>query len=432
MKFIIFALLLLSPLYIFGQNPILETEKKEVIESIGKRLNDFYLFPDVADKMGRFIAKNLADGKYQSLKDADEFAEKLTSDLVSVSRDKHIRVFFDPEWVAESRKADPAQENVGLLSRTLPFWRRENYHFKEVKILPGNIGYLNLEGMADAKYAGETAVAAMNYLSHSDALIIDLRFNHGGYGNMVNLIASYLFDSDPVMLSELHLREGNKILQDYTLAYVPGTRRPDIPVYFLTSNFTFSAAEAFSYRLQKMKRATVIGETTGGGAHIIEQKVLTDRFSMNIPYGRPIDPITKTNWEGIGVKPDIEVPAQNALLIAQITALEKLAATIKEGNNQYLWHLATLKAKQNPVRVKNSLLESYAGNYGDIKITFEEGSLYFQNGKQMKYKLTGMADDLFFIDEISYMKIKIKQENGKTTGLTRLYEDGSARKQVKN
>jgi hypothetical protein len=432
MKYILFALLFLFPTTLFGQTSISEDEKKEVVESITIQLRKFYLFPDTAKKMGTSISEKLAMGAYRTIGDTQAFADKLTEDLVAVSHDKHIKVFFDPDWVAESRKASPKEEDLELLSRTLPFWRKENFHFKELKVLPGNIGYLDLQGMADTKYAGETAVAAMNYLSNADALIIDLRKNHGGYGNMVNLIASYLFDTEPVLLSELHLREGNTVTQDYTLAYVPGRRRPDVPVYFLTSNFTFSAAEAFCYRLQNLRRATIVGETTGGGAHVIEQKAVSDRYSINIPYGRPIDPITKTNWEGAGVKPDIEVSAVNALTTARIAALEKLSATVKSGNNIFLWHLTALKATQTSVNIDRKTLESYAGNYGAMKLTLEDGGLYFQNGAQAKYKLMPMASDLFMIEELPYVRIKIEVENGKVDSLTRLYEDGTSRRQTKD
>jgi retinol-binding protein 3 len=166
---------------------------------------------------------------------------------------------------------------------------------------------------------------ASNFLANSDALILDLRKNGGGAPSMVALVCSYLFPAEPVVhLNDLYMRPENSTHQWWTLPYVPGKRFVRKPVYVLTSKRTFSAAEECTYNLQKLDRAIIVGETTGGGAHPGGPQPIVDKFVIWVPMGRAINPVSKTNWEGTGVKPDIEVPAELALKTAQIEALKKL------------------------------------------------------------------------------------------------------------
>ena len=410
-----------------GQSGIGEAEKKMVIDSVSSIMAASYLFPGTGIKMGQVITENFNRKEYDRYTDAIGFAAKLTEDLVAVSHDRHIRVFFDPDWVKQSRTAVTKQDSLAVLSRDLPRWKKENFGFKEVKILPGNIGYVNLTGMMDIKFGGETGVAAMNFLSNTDALIIDFRENHGG-SDMGTLLASYLFDGNPVMLAELHLREGNKIIQEWTLAHVPGKRMPHTPVYILTSNFTFSAAEAIAQRLKVLKRAITIGERTGGGAHITDQKAATDRFCVFVPYGRSIgDPEKDIDWEGVGVIPDIAASAEDALTTAYITSLENLIKTGKDTTNTYQWHLDNAKAKQKPFDQNSNFKQKCTGLFGDISISMQNAELLYRKGMGAIYHLIPQSGDTFVVDELSYLRVRFNESDGKIVSLTRFYEDGSER-----
>jgi len=154
-------------------------------------------------------------------------------------------------------------------------------------------------------------------------VIVDLRQNGGGDPAMVQLIASYFFGTEPVHLNDLYFRPSDSTTQWWTLAYVPGRRMPTTDVYVLTSHRTFSAAEEFTYDLQNLKRATIVGEVTGGGAHPGDPERLSEHFMMFVPSGRAVNPVTKTDWEGTGVKPDVEVPAEKALKMANLMALKR-------------------------------------------------------------------------------------------------------------
>lgn len=182
----------------------------------------------------------------------------------------------------------------------------------------------------NADMAEETAAAAMTFLAGTEALLIDLRNNGGGEPEMVALLSSYLFDK-PVHLNDIYSRTENKTQEYWTRAGVAGKRYGESKdVYVLTSRRTFSAAEEFTYNLKNLKRATIVGETTGGGAHPVMPVRLHDHFRIMAPFARAINPITKTNWEGTGVKPDIETPASQALQTAHVAALKSVLAKTTE------------------------------------------------------------------------------------------------------
>jgi retinol-binding protein 3 len=415
--------------------PLTDTERTEVVDSISHLLNDNYVFPKVAKEMTTLISENLKAGNYKTLDDPMAFGDRLTEDLQSVSHDKHLRVRFAPEQIAEMKAhAENEDENDEIPEAWLRQMKSSNFGFKEVKILDGNIGYLDLRSFSNTEYAGETATAAMNFLSNSEALIIDLRNNGGGSPAMIQLITSYLFGSEPVHLNNFYYRPTDEHTQTWTLPFVPGLRRPDMDVYVLTSNRTFSAAEEFSYNLKNLERATLIGETTGGGAHPGGTQIATDRFTVWVPTGRAINPITNTNWEGTGVKPHIEVPAAEALTVAQTKALQKLIEKEKdEAMKMSLnWALQTLKAESNPVEVKTTTLKSYTGNYGARIITFENDKLYYQRKGNAKYEMKALAEDLFMFELIPYFRLKIMKENNEVVGLKGLYQNGHTDQSLKD
>lgn len=407
------------------KEPVLaKAEKKEVVEKIGKLLDANYVFPDMGKKMGAFLAKKLKKGKYKKITSPTKFARQLTEDLREVSKDKHMGVRYSPHVVTliRNRKDDDSIPKE-FLERT----RLVHYGFNELKILAVNIGYLDLRMFADPNYAGKTAAAAMNFFAGCDALIIDLRRNGGGSPGMIQLISSYLFSGkERVHLNNFYWRPEDKNTQTWTLPHVPGQRMPDIPVYVLTSGRTFSAAEEFSYNLKHLKRATLVGEVTGGGAHPVDRKIVNDNFLLTVATGRAINPNTKTNWEGVGVKPHIEVPRDKALDTAYLDVLEKLYAKCKveQLKTHYKWAMDAVKAKLTPVTIDEETLKSYAGKYGERTLTFENGVLFYQRVNNPKVKLIPITETIFKMNEIDFFRLEIIKENGKVTALKGLYDNG--------
>jgi hypothetical protein len=293
-----------------------------VIDGAIENLNAYYVSPDSAKKMEDAVRARQKKGEYDAMNDGDAFAKKLTEDFRDVSHDKHLRVDFSPAKIPERPAGPPDAEQVAEYRKQM---EKMNCGFDKVEILAGNVGYVKFDMFADPDICGPTAVAAMNFLGNVDAIIFDLRENGGGDPKMVALISTYLFATQ-THLNDLWERKSDSTSQYWTLPYVPGKRLDGKPAYVLTSKQTFSGAEEFTYNLKNLGRATIIGETTGGGAHPVSGHRIDDHFMIGVPFAKAVNPISKTNWEGTGVEPDVKVPSADALTTAQKLAAEKLSS----------------------------------------------------------------------------------------------------------
>ena len=290
-------------------------------------LDTFYVFPDVAKRMGDSLRARLARKEYDNYPNGITFAMRLNDDLADIAHDKHLRVNYSarslPPEPASSTGALPPAPSPEDQARERAFLDRINCGFVKAEQLPGNVGYLKFNTFADTAMCAPTASAAMTFLAGTRVLIIDMRENGGGSPGMVAFVSSYLFDRR-THLNDLWTRRTGKTEEFWTRDSVPGRRfGGEKPIYVLTSTRTFSGAEEFTYNLKNLKRATIIGETTGGGAHPVAGHRIDEHFIIGVPFARAINPITHTNWEGVGVKPDIIVPANDALATAQKLLREK-------------------------------------------------------------------------------------------------------------
>jgi retinol-binding protein 3 len=303
-----------------------ETRRQKTIDAISERLTEYYVYPDVAAKMIQAVHDHQKHGDYSSIVDGNEFADALTRDLRAVSQDRHLSVGYDPFVLPPEPSASdgPHQPSPADEARFRTEMEHDNCTFSKVEILDHNVGYIKFGAFPSPNICGATVVAAMNFVAHTDALIFDLRENHGGSPDMVDFMVSYLFQAS-THINDLTNRHDNETHQYWTLPWIPGPRFVDQPVYVLTSHHTFSGGEEFTYDLQTQKRATIVGETTGGGAHPMRGMPAGDHFSIGVPFGRPINPVTKGDWEGKGVEPDVKVSAADALTTAEKLAAEKLA-----------------------------------------------------------------------------------------------------------
>ena len=350
----ILTMVLLLPISTLAQSRVSQPDltinaatRVEIIEGVIKRLNDFYVFPEIAKQMETAIRGRMRNKEYDQITSAALMAQMLTSHLRAVNPDQHLTVTYSYQSVPlNDGKSKPTPEQLERMQR---FAASVNYGFEKIDRLEGNIGYLRIDGFIPADVGGETAIAAINFLANTDALILDMRYStNGGDPSMSVLLSSYLFDK-PVHLSDIYWRDGNRTEQSWTMPYVPGKRYVGKDVYFLTSKDTISAGEGFVYDLQNLKRATVIGETTAGAANAGFEYRVNEHFIVYVPMGRGISPITKTNWEGIGVKPDIAIPAEQSLNAAHLIALKKLlaAATDERTQKRLKGFIETLEKQQS-------------------------------------------------------------------------------------
>jgi hypothetical protein len=396
-----------------------------IIDSVTTTLDSFYVFPAKAKEMDKLAHDQYRKGAYKNLTSAAAFAERLSTDLFAVCKDKHFGIRYLPPQARPTPQQDslsPTDSEAELTQL-----RRENFGFQRAERLDGNVGYLDLRQFVGASLAGATAVAAMNFLGNCDAIIVDLRQNGGGEPSMIQLLTSYFFE-EPKHINSFYVRSRDAIEQFWTQAYVPGKKMPDVPLYVLTSGYTFSGAEEFTYNLKNMKRATIIGETTGGGAHPVSDRYFpTLAIEMRVPYGRAINPISGTNWEGTGVAPDIAVPQEKALTTAYMEALKKLrdGRPSQQSKAMFNWAIDGLAATLQPVTVDNALLQKYAGKYGPRTIILENGTLFYQREGRPKFKMVPMTQDTFTLEGLSNFRLKfVTNSSGSVSEVVGLYNDG--------
>jgi hypothetical protein len=337
--------------------------RAQVIEGVLKNLNEAYVYPETAKRMEEAVRERVAKKEYEGVTSAKTLARMLTEHLQLVSRDKHLRVNYRAEALAEGEALPgaarivrrmpggdggggnpspdgaparriirepgstetPADNSPARVVRRNPNDLTGNMGLEKVETLEGNLGLLEFSYFDASPEAAKKISDAMNRLADTDALVIDLRRCRGGASNAITLLMSYFFDKS-VHLSDAYDRLTGGTISFWSHAEVPGRRYGQKDVYILTSHFTFSAAEDISYTLKNLKRAQIVGETTGGGAHPVMGRRLHEHFFVMVPFARSISPVTKTNWEGTGVEPDIKVPASHAFKVAQLTALKKLSA----------------------------------------------------------------------------------------------------------
>ncbi len=300
--------------------------RQSVLDSVVKIIANIYIFPTVADSVVRTIRARAAHGAYD-VATAEKFAALLTTDLRALSADRHLALHYEPKSFRET-KLDSA-ERARRLSDIIRELDATNWGLPEVRVMEHNVGYLALTSTLSPARAGDLFANAMTFLARTDALILDLRANTGGDAEMATLVLSYFFD-EPVKFAEARFRDPARVTQSWTYAFVPGkSYRSKRPVYVLMSDSTFSAAEAIAYALQANGRATIVGVRTRGGANSGDFYSVGSDLELFVPNARVVSPITKTNWEGVGVRPDIPTSADDALRVAHDSAVARLRSARK-------------------------------------------------------------------------------------------------------
>ena len=290
-----------------------------IVTEIRALLVEHYVFPDIATELDALLEKRHTEGAYDAAATAEELGSLVTADLQTVNGDRHLRLKHHADEIPDGDDAAATQEMTKAAKLSFNGVPR-------LRALDGGVAHLELAPLLfPVEMSGEALTAALTVLAGADALILDLRENRGGDPATVALVCSYLL-AEPTHLNTMYLRDGESYRQSWSLPYVPGRRFGGTkPVYVLTSPRTFSGAEELAYNLQQLGRATVVGERTGGGAHPRRGFRVHPHLEATIPTGRAINPVSGTNWELVGVSPDIEVPADEALDRAHREALEKLA-----------------------------------------------------------------------------------------------------------
>jgi Peptidase family S41 len=298
-------------------------ERKRVVQGAVAQLDRYYNYPDVARKVGNALLAHEVRGDNDIAADGQTFAALINAQMLDASHDGQLRLVYSKSKLAPVKAEPSAAPFPELLAQYRKTLEAHNCFFEKVQILPHNVGYFKLNALPDPSVCGKKAADAMLSLNHTDAIIFDLRDNTGGYPAMVSLLAGYLFDK-PTQLSSIYNRAENSMRDNWTPQPVPGNTLAKKPVFILTSGKTFSGAEQFSYDMQMLKRATIVGEPTSGRGHIPRARRIDDHFEIRVPDEQTINPVSKTGWDGPGVQPDVTVRASEALATAQKLAVVRL------------------------------------------------------------------------------------------------------------
>lgn len=371
-------------------------DQKALIDSFNTALFRTYIFPDKSESIIRYLNDRMKQRAYKRVSDPSLLALSIQKDINSVHFDGHLRIYYEPPFEAELRKPRKAP---GTDEATITREKNNNFSFTDVQVLNGNIGYLAFNGFSNQlALAKPTITAAFRFLAHTEALIIDLRKNGGGSPWMVKQIASYLV-KDSLRLNDIYERRLDKTVQFWADPAQADSTSLLMPVYILTSRQTFSAAEDFTYALQAAKRAIVVGDTTGGGAHPTGPVPLGQGFVADIPLARSVNYITGTDWEGTGVLPDHPCPADKALLQAQTLILtQKLAAANTDDEKQRAaWLLHSLQVHDYDGSIDLVRLKAYTGDYERFTIFIKDDKLYIDdlNGKGRQFLLRPVTPTLY-------------------------------------
>ena len=305
-------------------NPMFAQERRslndpEYMHEVARRVDSLlvatYVLPEEAERYATEFRRRYTSGAYDSFTDPAEFAEKVTADLIEISGDSHFsfRVI---------QANEPAEDPGSHLRHPVRYYRlgvRENRGYFKLEWIDGKVGLLDLRRFYPIGVSREMIDAAMLFLSNANAIVIDVRDNGGGAGESLEYFCSY-FMNYPTQLTSDYSRKNDFLTEYRTTAEVDGVRRTDVPVFIVIGERTFSAAETFAYDMQANARATLVGDSTGGGAHSVDLFQVDDLFEIYIPTSRAINPVTLGNWEGVGVIPDVFVPSGEALDSALVLA----------------------------------------------------------------------------------------------------------------
>lgn len=380
-------------------------DRAAVLDAVREKVKTLYVFPEKrAAILARLNAGQKA-GRYTTESPA-AFNDAVTRDLADASGDSHMYMLYDPARAAAAATAPAEADEAYWRARAL----RENHGLGEMKILPGNVRYLKVNVFLwAADQSGQAYDDAMRFLKGGDALIIDLRGNGGGNAFAVNYLVSHFMKPDTLLLT--FMRGSETPAQSRTLATLSAGRMADKPLYVLTDRGCFSACEEFAYHVQQFKLGELIGAKTGGGANNNEFLPVGAGFLLSISVGRPVHAVSGTNWEGVGIAPDIESAPPQALDIAQQRALTRLAASptaTPEARADHAWALPAAAAKVRPPEIPAERLQVMAGRYGEVQIAFRDGELWYKRADRPERRLAPLDDKgLFAVDGATMIRVRI-------------------------
>lgn len=422
--------------FVFAQQGDFQIDKKQktlIIEKVLELIKANYVFPEKLNQIARDINNELYENEYDSINNPQEFLNQLNHDLQTAAGDRHLKISYSPQIVEQIIEDGKKEENdlTEYTPELLSWIKFENYGMRKVERMEGNIGYLKFDRFTDLQLAKEIITGAMNFISNSSAIILDLRDNGGGDANASQLFIGYFFP-DGKKLGDVKFRK-NENSKEIVIGDDASIKKfsENVPVFILVSERTASAAEAVTYFLQQFKRAVVIGEKTGGKANPGELFAVNDFLYVMIPTGYISALPTGTNWEGTGVIPDINIDPLFAFPQAMVEICSVLEKQVpdEEHKTMYRWISEQFRVQLNPKFPPGELINIIVGSYdGGRKIIYENGVVYYVGGSGLKRTLTYMGGNTFMIEGRNDYRLFFPVEQEKVEYYEVLWYDSTSEK----
>ena len=414
---LLLAFFVLTPVTAVAQALDREAQRA-VVSHLDVALKQNYIFPDGILAISAELDRRV---QYEPI-DSEQFANSLTQGLIKASGDLHFSVSVDPEGVAADRRAKADGDATTQAQRDSE--RAANFGFRDARRLDGDLAYVRFDFFADPQYAQDTAAGAMRFAEGAKGLIIDLRYNNGGVLEMAQFLMSYLYPAgkDQKFFDYYYKEHGVRVERSqWSLAAVPGQRSANIPVVVLTGSTSFSSAEWMAFSLQRLGRATVIGEQTAGGAHPVTRLPIDDWFMLQVPFGQIRDPVKGQDFEGVGVTPDIAVPASEALLAAQKFLLQ---GRVDAGDADAQWAMVPVAFATSGKTASATDLDAAVGKYEGRALLRTKTGLAYHWRDRFVLALDPIGKDLFAVQGTDDYRFRLVRENGAVTGLERVWKSG--------
>ncbi|HET9056950.1 MAG TPA: S41 family peptidase [Chitinophagaceae bacterium] len=410
-----------------------KADKLTIIKKAISLLRENYIFPDKVTGVEKSLMAKYNSNEYEKGNSLEDFLAAINNDLEIATNDKHVNISFGPDRVKQIIKEKQNEGKTVPLSKE---WRErleyENFRLRKVEWLDGNIGYFRFLNFVDLQVAKESIMGAMNFIRHSNAIILDIRDNGGGSSETLNFVLSY-FLKDKLKLGEFHFRKNNRV-EEIRIKTDPLVKKvPDnVPVYVLVSNKTASAAEGLAVTLQSFKRATIIGENTKGEGNPGELFVINDQLYILIPTAISVSAVQGTKpVQGNGVSPDIVIAPEKAMDKAMLEICKTLAqnTTNRDLKQVYDWQVPVWESNINPPQIPAEMKENITGSFMDGRqVTFENGTFYYINKNNQKIKLFYYGNNVFGMEGKQFTRLKIPFYNKPIDFFDFFWDDGFVEK----
>ena len=393
-------------------------ENRRAAEALAEIIRTQYVLEDVAIRSAEELLQRTHDGAFDEPRTPKQLAELLNAAVREITGDGHMAVRYEPDFNVEDDYTPKPETG-----------RIHNFGVREAKRMDGNIGYLRFSGFHFPEVGVEPFAAATTLLANTDVVILDLRENGGGSSLMSQIVMSYFLGSEPTQISSMWRRTPEFEKQRWTLPVLPGRRLDRQALYVLVSEATFSAAESVAYDLQALGRATIVGERTGGGAHKIDYPSFYPGYRVQMSVQRVINPVTGTNFEQVGVKPDIVCPPSEALDRAVLAAIE-LRLPIETDETiriELRWARDEANARLHPIGLSDEHRSGLVGAYGRERIILRNGVLWCQRDDLDPWRMEVMAADSFRFPEVTNYRVRFERDetDGKVLRLIGKYLSGT-------